>query len=144
MDPEESYSFPPLPPGVELPEGYQIPTVEQIQGLKIEAYILLVIYFMTVLFVLHNIVRYLWLQYKFKVFQISIFYILALCVLTFRIWQYIGTIVLYQDIQEFLGYTSYFKILARDYKPEVGMVRRIGVSQTGSDYSKYALGFYQL
>ena len=24
------------------------------------------------------------------------------------------------------------------------MVRRIGVSQTGSDYSKYALGYYQL
>ena len=24
------------------------------------------------------------------------------------------------------------------------IVRRIGVSQTGSDYSKYALGYYQL
>ena len=85
-----------------LPDGYQIPTSEQIQGLKIEVYILLVIYFTTILFVIHNIVRYLWLQYKFKVFQILIFYILALCVLIFRIWQYIGTIMLYNDIQGFL------------------------------------------
>ena len=126
-----------------MPGGYQIPTEEQIQRLKIEVYILIVIYMVTILFVIHNIVRYLWLQYKFKVFQISIFYILALCVLIFRIWQYIGTLILYTDLQDFLC-LGYFKILAKDYKPEIDMVRHIGVSQTGSDYSKYALGFYQL
>ena len=36
------------------------------------------------------------------------------------------------------------KILGRDYKPEIDKIRLIGVSQTGADYSKYALGFYQL
>ena len=110
-----------------MPEGYQVPTEEQIQRLKIEVYILIVIYMVTILFVIHNIVRYLWLQYKFKVFQISIFYILALCVLIFRIWQYVGTLILYTDLQDFLC-LGYFKILAKDYKPEVDMVRHIGVS----------------
>ena len=60
MDPQENFTLPPLPPD-EIPPGYQIPTYEQIQGLKIEVYILLAIYFVTILFVLHNIVRYLWL-----------------------------------------------------------------------------------
>ena len=61
MDPQENFALPPLPPGIDIPPGYQIPTYEQIQGLKIEVYILLAIYFLTILFVFHNIVRYLWL-----------------------------------------------------------------------------------
>ena len=143
MDPKGNFTLPPLPTGVILPAGYQVPTSSQIRGLQIEVYILLAIYFVTILFVVHNMVRYLWLQYKFKVFHISIFYILALCVLVFRIWQYVGTLILYQDILGFLAYTSWLKILAKpDYKPEIDMVRRIGVSQTAADYSKYALGFY--
>ena len=67
--------------------------------------------------------------------------------LIFRIWQYIGTIYLYQDIQSYLVFleeAGILQILGRDYKPEIDMVRRIGVSQVGSDYSKYALGYYQL
>lgn len=38
-----------------------------------------------------------------------------------------------------------FEILTKkDYYDEVMMIRRIGIAQIGSDYSKYALGFFQL
>ena len=47
-------------------------------------------------------------------------------------------------MKEFLDLGSVLQILTKDYTAEVEMIRRIGVSQIGSDYSKYALGFYQL
>ena len=117
----DEYKLPPIP----LPDDYQIPTSNELDWLRVEVIILIVIYCVTIGFVLHNIVRYLWLQRKFRMFQITIFYFLALSVLAFRIWQYIGTLKLYKSMQEFLAY-SVFEILRRDYYNEVEMIRRIG------------------
>ena len=65
--------FSPVPNEIELPDptlpdGYQIPTVDQIQGLRIEVDILIGIYLITLGFVFHNIIRYLWKQRKYQVF----------------------------------------------------------------------------
>ena len=57
-----------LKPIPELPEGYSIPTKEQIRGLRIEVIILIAIYVITIGFVFHNIIRYLWFQRKYRVF----------------------------------------------------------------------------
>ena len=52
----------------EIPDDYCIPTKEQIKGLRIEVIILIIIYFITICFVLHNMIRYLWFQGKYRVF----------------------------------------------------------------------------
>ena len=40
------------------------------------------------------------------------------------------------------NYDTLSKILNNDYAPEVYVFRRIGFTQVGADYSKFALGFY--
>merc|ERR1711971_500784 len=64
-------------------------------------------------------------------------------VLIFRIGQYAGSIKLYNSMLAFLNETI-FTILTKDYTNEVRQIRHIGQMQIGSDYSKYALAFYQL
>ena len=134
-----------ITPGIpDLPPDYQIPTEDQLKGLKIEVIVLICVYTVALGFVFHNIIRYLWFQRKFRVFQISIFYVLSLMVITFRILQYSGSIKLYNSIDEFLYEDGLVKILFKNFQPEVSLVRQIGLMQIGSDYSKYALAFYQL
>ena len=84
-------------------------------------------------------IKYLWIQRKYRVLQIAVFYVFALLVLVFRICQYAYTLRL---LSYMLDFDTLRKIIKQDFAPEVYVFRRIGFTQVGADYSKFALGFY--
>ena len=69
----------------DLPQGYCVPSHDQVVNLRIESYTLIGVFMITIGLVLHNIIMYLWIQRKYRVLQISVFYFFALLVLVFRI-----------------------------------------------------------
>ena len=75
--------------------------------------------------VAHNIIQYLWIQRKYRVLQISVFYFFAQLVLVFRICQYAYTLRL---LNHFQTPETLFKILTADYAEEVYICRSIGIA----------------
>ena len=124
----------------------KLPAANQIRGLTIEAYILIAIYVLTLLFTFYNIYAYLWKQRRYRTMLITFFYVFALIVLTTRITQYCFTITLNNQLEVILNLfnSDPAAAFAKDYTSVVKLYRKIAQCLTYSDYSKIALGFVQL
>ena len=97
-----------------------------------------------IVFVIHNIIRYMIIQKRYKSWLISIFYFLSTVVLVARICQYCYTIKLYTQLDTLFNKTSHFHLLFEDFTPLINLVRHLGLFFITADYNKFALGWFQL
>ena len=127
-------------------EDLPLPSEGQIKGLTLEVYIVIMIYVFTITFTVYNIVEYLWKQQRYRTWLVTIFYILAIIVLTTRLAQYVFTLFLNHAIvgKIELYNTNATAAMDANYTNIVHTYRKIGQCLTYSDFSKIALGFVQL
>ena len=58
-----------------------LPTYNELIALNVELSLLILIYFLTIFFALHNILMYLWKQKRYKICLLAFFYMFSLIVL---------------------------------------------------------------
>ena len=106
-------------------------------------YCLIAIWVIAYAFTLHNIFRYLIRSNKHRNWLIVTFYALSIVVLSFRLLQFSFTLKLYYEINYF-AVMPIFKVLRQDFEPAVIAAKNVGIFYLISDYSKFALGAFQL
>ena len=79
------------------PDDFHAPTVEDLNALRIEIYIMMAIFAGTLVFALYNVVRFVICQKRYKNWLIFAFYFFSVFVLSFRILYYI-TVVQYYSL----------------------------------------------
>jgi len=121
-----------------------VPSRKDIRLLQIEVYVMLACYVVTLAFTLYNVFAFVIKQRRYKNWLISIFYVLCLLVLIFRIGYYCEVNVWYSLSNELRTAIATQTGLQEVVLRLIQSLRLIGVFFLASDYTKYALGFFQL
>lgn len=102
----------------------------------------MVCYVLTLLFLLYNSSVFLIRQKRYKNWLISLFYVLSFLVIVCRIGYYAEVLRMYAVIEDHLDDDK--SQYQHNYIDVVYAVRRLGIFFLSADYTKYALGFFQL
>ena len=109
---------------------------------------MIVIFGLTLIFTIYNILVFLIVQKRYKNWLVTVFYTFSFLVLIFRIcyfsqvmrfYSLIDTLI--EDIKKGPVNLQYINNFTEDID---NTVLRIGVFYLSADYTKYALGFFQL
>ena len=95
-------------------------------------------------FTVHNIVKYVVMQKRYKSWLVVIFYVLSVIVLISRILQFMITTYFYSYLDKIFNQFTTRELITTDYNDMVDIFRKIGYFYITADYSKFALGWFQL